>query len=223
MRFARFAAIAAMVTTSLLLGACGGGGAGTSSSGDINPFVRAAAVATGLDRFLLYPNPVVNAAGAFEVGAAEYAQAYYRAIDPTNAKDTLAKWKAVNRIGDTSGGQLEYQVIVGDQRDLGYGRRMTAHLNPDGTMAFVVDNYLVGAYGGYSPLNLEAAIHSDHKSALRLLSGVTEAGVTEAGVTEAVAVPRPHPPDSRRDEMEKRRLGRTGQTHKARSRAPLSS
>ena len=158
MRLARFAAIAAVVTTSLLLGACGGGGAGTSSSGDINPFVRAAAVATGLDRFLLYPNPVVTTAGAFEVGAAEYAQAYYRAIDPTNAKDTLAKWKAVNRIGDTSGGQLEYQVIVGDQRDLGYGRRMTAHLNPDGTMVFVVDNYLVGAYGGYSPLNLEAAI-----------------------------------------------------------------
>ena len=158
MHFSRFAAIAVMAVAALLLSACGGGGGGSSTTGDINPFVRAAAVATGLDRFLLYPNPVVSALGVFEVGDAQYAQAYYRAVDPANTKDTLAKWKAVNRIGDTSGGQLEYQVIVGDQRDLGYGRRMTAHLNPDGTMAFVVDNYLVGAYGGYSPLNLEAAI-----------------------------------------------------------------
>ena len=158
MRNARSIAWAATAALSMLLVACGGGGGGASVSGDINPFVRAAAVATGLDRFLLYPNPIVNAAGEFEVGAAEYATAYYQAIDPTNAKDTLDKWKAANRIGDTSGGQEEYSVIVGDMRDLGYGRRMTAHKNPDGTMAFVVDNYLVGAYGGYSPLNLEAAI-----------------------------------------------------------------
>ena len=144
----------------LLLSACGGGGgAGTSTSGDIVPTgPRGPSQSTGLDRFLLFPNPQVRADGVFEVGAPEYAKAYYEAVDPTNAKDTLAKWKAANNIGVTTGGHVEYSIIVGDQRDLGYGRRMTAHQNPDGTMAFVVENYLVGAYGGYSPLNLEAAI-----------------------------------------------------------------
>ena len=163
MRVKRFLAWPAGLLLALLLSACGGGGGGTSTTGDINPFVRAAAVATGLDRFLLYPNPVVNDVGAFEVGDVEYALAYYRAIDPNNDKDTLDKWKAANRIGDTSGGQQEFKVIVGDMRDLGYGRKMTAHKNPDGTMAFVVENYLVGAYGGYSPLNLEAAIQGVKK------------------------------------------------------------
>ena len=158
MRCARFMAWATLVGVSFLLTACGGGGSGTSTSGDINPFVRAAAVATGLDRFLLYPNPVVSASGVFEVASAEYAVAYYQAIDPANTKDTVAKWKAANRIGDTSGGQEEYSVVIGDQRDLGYGRRMTAHKNPDGTMAFIVENYLAGGYGGYTPLSLEAAI-----------------------------------------------------------------
>jgi mono/diheme cytochrome c family protein len=143
-----------------LLAACGGGGGGTSTSGDVVPIgPRAPSAAEGLDRFLLFPNPQVRADGVFEVGDASYAKAYYEAIDPTNAKDTLAKWKAANNIGVTTGGHTEYYITVGDQRDLGYGRRMTAHRNPDGTMAFVVDNHLVGAYGGYSPLNLEAAVN----------------------------------------------------------------
>lgn len=143
----------------LLLAACGGGGGGTSTSGDIvTGGPRAPAPATGLDRFLLYPNPLARADGVFEVGAAEYATAYYEAIDPANQKDTLAKWKVANNIGVTTGGHVEHAVIIGDQRDLGYGRRMIAHQNPDGSMAFMVENYLVGAYGGYTPLNLEAAI-----------------------------------------------------------------
>lgn len=147
------------VAAALLLVACGGGGGGTSTSGDIsNSGERGAAQATGLDRFLLYPNPIVRADGLFEVGEVEYANAYYEAIDPTNAKDTLAKWKVANNIGVTTGGHTEYSVIIGDQRDLGYGRRMVAHRNPDGTLAFLIENYLVGAYGGYTPFNLEAAI-----------------------------------------------------------------
>ena len=152
--------LVALVVT-VVLAACGGGGASSSDGVVVVPGgPRAAALATGLDRFLLYPNPVVRVSdGQFEVGAVEYAQAYYEAIDPTNAKDTLAKFKAANNIGVTTGGHSEYYITVGDQRDLGYGRRMTAHQNPDGTMAFVVENYLVGGYGGYSPLNLEAAIN----------------------------------------------------------------
>ncbi|MEP6972464.1 MAG: hypothetical protein ABJA49_18590, partial [Betaproteobacteria bacterium] len=146
------------VATALLLSACGGGGGGESTSGDVQTGgPRGAAQATGLDRFLLYPNPLVRADGLFEVAQAEYANAYYQAIDPTNVKDTLAKWKVANNIGVTTGGHTEYSVIIGDQRDLGYGRRMLAHRNPDGTLAFLVENYLVGAYGGYTPLNLEAA------------------------------------------------------------------
>ncbi len=54
-------------------------------------------------------------------------------------------------------------MIIGDQRDLGYGRRMTAHRNPDGSLAFVVENYLAGGYGGYSPFSLEAAINQVSK------------------------------------------------------------
>ena len=158
MRCARVLLGVAGLGAALLLSACGGGGAGGSTSGDVVPFVRAAAAAVGLDRFLLYPNPVVLADNSFQVGAAEYAVAYYEAIDPNNERDTLAKFKAFNSIGVTTGGHTEYNVIVGDQRDLGYGRKMTAHRKPDGTLAFVVENYLVGAYGGYSPLNLEAAI-----------------------------------------------------------------
>ena len=72
---------------------------------------------------------------------------------------TVAKWKAANNIGVTTGGHVEHAVTIGDQRDLGYGRRMTAHRSPNGDMAFIVENYLVGAYGGYTPLNVEAAVN----------------------------------------------------------------
>ena len=149
-----------VVASAFLLASCGGGGGGTSTSGDIVPVgPRAPSQAVVLDRFLLFPNPQVRADGVFEVGAPEYAKAYYEAIDPSNAKDTLTKWKAANNIGVTTGGHTERYITVGDQRDLGYGRRMTAHQNPDGTMAFMVENYLVGAYGGYTPLNVAAAVN----------------------------------------------------------------
>src|SRR5205085_7008338 len=57
----------------------------------------------------------------------------------------------------------EINVIFGDRRDLGYGRRMYARQNPDGTLAFYVENYLVQAGAGYTypPLNLDAAIIRD--------------------------------------------------------------
>jgi mono/diheme cytochrome c family protein len=156
----RFSASLSGVVLACLLASCGGGGGGASTSGDIVPVgPRAPSQAMGLDRFLLFPNPQVRADGVFEVGAPEYATAYYEAIDPGSAKDTLAKWKTANNIGVTTGGHTERYITVGDQRDLGYGRRMTAHQNPDGTMAFMVENYLVGAYGGYTPLNAEAAVN----------------------------------------------------------------
>ena len=112
----RWMRLAGVLVAAAVLAACGGGGGGSSTSGDVRPAVRGAAQATGLDRFLLYPNPVVRSDGQFEVGIKAYADAYYEAIDPTNAKDTLAKWKAANNIGVTTGGHVEYAVIIGDQR-----------------------------------------------------------------------------------------------------------
>jgi mono/diheme cytochrome c family protein len=155
---------AAGVGALLLLTGCGGGGAGTSTSGDTQfAAPQEDAPATGLDRFLLFPNPQLRTngvfEGVFEVGSPEYAKAYYEAIDPNNTKDTLAKWKAANNIGVTGAGHAEHTVTFGDMRDLGYGRSMTAHQNPDGSMAFVVQNYQVGEYGSYTPLNLEAAVN----------------------------------------------------------------
>src|SRR5258708_38506260 len=59
-------------------------------------------VAVGLDRFLLFPNPIgvdplALDGGTFETNTTPYTAAYYRAIDPTNAKDTIDKWRAQNR------------------------------------------------------------------------------------------------------------------------------
>lgn len=140
--------------------ACGAG----SSSGDVNPSDKAAGAPTeGPDSFLLFPNPQKQDDGTLQIAEAAYATAYYEAIDPNNERDTLAKFKAVNGFGTAGGALGEVSVIVGDQRDLGYGRRMTARQNADGTLAFVVENYLVGAYGPYSPLNVEAAIYPEAK------------------------------------------------------------
>ena len=151
----RIAALAALAT----LTACGGGGGGTSSGGDVVPGARLPpAVVSGPDSYLLFPNPQKQADGSLQVDSLAYATAYYEAIDPNNDRDTVAKFKAFNQFGVAGPGIVEETVIVGDQRDLGYGRRMTARQNADGTLAFVVDNFLVGGYGAYSPFNLEAAI-----------------------------------------------------------------
>ncbi|MFP3556901.1 hypothetical protein SB861_40240 [Paraburkholderia sp. SIMBA_049] len=116
--------------------------------------------------FLIFPNPQVPPEAPelqnAQTLSADYARAYYAAVDPFNEKDTLDKWKAANGFGSGSG--TEVTAIFGDVRDLGYGRRMTARLDPArGTIAFLVENYLVspgGAYG-YSPESLAAAIASD--------------------------------------------------------------
>ncbi len=147
------------LTSALLLSACGGGGdATTSGSGDIIPTNQVFVPTNGPDRFLLFPNPQVLAGGSFQTNTTQYANAYYAAIDPGNDRDTLAKFKALNGFGTSGPGIVEESIIIGDQRDLGYGRKMTGHQNADGTIAFVVENYLVGDYGPYSPFSLQAAI-----------------------------------------------------------------
>lgn len=145
------------IALSLLLASCVGG----TNSGDIiaNADPAAPVPVAGPDSFLLYPNPQSNPA----VDSQAYAQAYYTAIDPNNDKDTLAKWKAINGFGSSTG--TEVQAVFGDMRDLGYGRYVTARKNTDGTIAFYVDNYLVwtAAGYGYSSMNLDAAVARDQR------------------------------------------------------------
>ncbi|HEX9392358.1 MAG TPA: hypothetical protein VF928_13690, partial [Usitatibacteraceae bacterium] len=137
----------------------GGGG----SAGDTRPGSAPATALTVSDpnAFLLFPNPQLQSDGSKQTDTAAYTQAYYAAIDPTSARDTLNKWKAAN--GFDSGTGTQVTVVFGDRRDLGYGRRMTARQNTDGTIAFYVENYLVqaGAAYAYSPLNLDAAVVRD--------------------------------------------------------------
>jgi mono/diheme cytochrome c family protein len=149
---------AGSVALTLLLASCGGGG----GSGDVVPGTPAVQAASGgPDSFLLFPNPQKLSDGSLETNTTAYAEAYYAAIDPTNTKDTLAKWKAANNFDSGTGAQVG--AVFGDVRDLGYGRRMTARQNADGTVAIMVENYQVNAGGayGYNSLNLDAAVVTD--------------------------------------------------------------
>lgn len=142
-----------LLGTALWLSACGGG---TGSSGPVVAPVTTGPA--GPNSFLLFPNPQLQDSGLLQVDAPAYATAYYAAIDPGNSRATLAGFKAVNGFG--SGG-TEVSITIGDQRDLGYGRKMSGRMNADGSIAFVVENYLVGGYGAYTPLNVEAAIRGE--------------------------------------------------------------
>jgi hypothetical protein len=150
-----------LAAVSLLLTACGGGG----YSGDITPSTPPIANATGLDRFLLFPNPQAapdKPEGPYQTNSLAYARAYYKAIDPNDDKDTLDKWKAANGFEDSNG--VKTTAVFGDKRDLGYGRRMSARYDPiTKTIAFLVENYVVnpGEAYGYSELSLEAAARQD--------------------------------------------------------------
>ncbi|MFA6902339.1 MAG: hypothetical protein WC236_04585 [Gallionellaceae bacterium] len=145
-----------------LLTACGPGG---GNSGDVFPReTQTSAVVTGPNSFLLFPNPQKQDDGSLQTNTTAYATAYYEAIDPNNDKDTLVKWKAANGFGSGTG--TEVTVVFGDVKDLGYGRRMTARQHPtNGSLAFVVENYLVGAVASYtySDFNVEAAVVRDSR------------------------------------------------------------
>ena len=146
----------------MALAGCGGGGGG--SPADVRPGPQPPAIAASEpDKFLLFPNPQQQPDGSLQTNTQEYAEAYYRAIDPNDERDTLAKYKAKN--GFETGTGSEVNVVFGDRRDLGYGRRMYARQNPDGSLAFYVENYLIqaGAAYEYTPLNLDAAIVRDPK------------------------------------------------------------
>ncbi len=155
--------ISACMFAGLFLAGCGGGGGGSATDTVPGPGPAAPVATSEPNAFLLFPNPQLQADGVKQTDTRAYADAYYAAIDPTNAKDTLAKWKAANNFDSGAGTQVS--VVFGDKRDLGYGRRMTVRQNPDGTSAYLVENYLIqaGAAYAYSPLNLEAAIVRDQR------------------------------------------------------------
>jgi mono/diheme cytochrome c family protein len=167
MAFTRNIAWVAAAAVVLVLAACGGGG----SPGDVHPGAETPVVPGEPNAFLLFPNPQVQPDGSLQTNTPAYAQAYYAAIDPNNTKDTLAKWKAANGFDTGTGTQVT--AVFGDVRDLGFGRRITARQNVDGTLAFLTENYLVktGAAYAFSPINLEAAIVRD-PNALVYVAGI---------------------------------------------------
>src|ERR1043166_6799543 len=146
---------ALLLASAAVLAACGGGGGGGK---DVFTAAPPPPVITDPNIFLLFPNPQLQADGTRQTDTVEYAQAYYAAVDPLNERDTLAKFKAKNGFDTGIGAQV--RVVFGDMRDLGYGRLMTGRRNPDGTIAFFVQNYLVEAAAGYtySSANLDAAV-----------------------------------------------------------------
>jgi len=146
----RSSASAFALIAALALGACG-----QDNTGDAPP--PGGTTFSGAT-FLIFPNPQLQADGTIQTDTAGYAQAYYRAIDPNNNKDTLAKWKMANGFDGPMGTQVS--VVFGDRRDLGYGRRMVMRRNIDCTVAAYVENYLVSSVVDYSfsTLNLEAAV-----------------------------------------------------------------
>ncbi len=162
--------LAVPLALSALLGACTQPNTADQQQGNQ---AGAAAVALGLDRFLLFPNPIgldplALDGGTFETNTNEYAAAYYRAIDPTGAKDTIDKWRAQNGfIGYATPARpgTEHLAVFRDVKDLGYGRRMTGRRNSDdNSVAFYVENYNVTPGGSTqysSDLNVDAAIRRD--------------------------------------------------------------
>ena len=108
MAFARPIRWFVAASAAFVLAACGGGG----GSGDVHPGTDPAIVPGEPNAFLIFPNPQVQPDGSLQTTSPAYAQAYYAAIDPNNAKDTLAKWRAAN--GFDSGTGTEVTVVWGE-------------------------------------------------------------------------------------------------------------
>lgn len=138
----------------LLLAAC-------SRGDDAGAVPESAPGLSDPNSFLIFPNPQRQDDGTLQVTATAYAQAYYAAIDPASSKTTLAAWKTAN--GFDSGTGQQVTAVFHDQQDLGYGRRMTARRNVDGSVAVMVENYNVTDVPGqdYTSLNVDAAVARD--------------------------------------------------------------
>ena len=153
MNHLRVAIFTLLVGCAVLIGGCGQGNSGDDAAAGTAP------VPLGLDRFLLFPNPIVDTGGNFQTNTNAFAQAYYAAVDPYGERGTQSAWMNRNQFG--TGGQ-EFVAVFRDVRDLGYGRRMRGRRNTDGSIAFFVENYNVNTVpGGYSQVNVDAAVVRD--------------------------------------------------------------
>jgi mono/diheme cytochrome c family protein len=98
---------------------------------------------------------------AKQLDSLQYAQQYYKAVDPDDERTTLADWQKKN--GFDQGHDVH--VIFRDSKDLGYGRDMYARKNDDGSLAIFVNNFVVTLNeadpDNYGPLNLFAAVYQD--------------------------------------------------------------
>ena len=137
---------AAALALAAILGACTQKNTADQDAQLADP---AKSVALGVNRLLLFPNPIgtdpfAQDGGTFETDTPDYATAYYAAIDATSAKDTIDKWRAAN--GFTGYANpirpgTEHLAVFRDVKDLGYGRRMTGRRNSDdGSVVFYVEN-----------------------------------------------------------------------------------
>jgi len=103
------------------------------------------------------------------INSAQYARAYYKAVDPNDQRTTLADWKTASGYAACDPANL---VIVRfrDTKDLGYGRHMHVCLDTDPLqagpqLAAYVDNYQVDPIPqlAYSDLNLQALLDLDRR------------------------------------------------------------
>lgn len=105
----------------------------------------------------------------YKTDTAAYATAYYAAIDPSNTRDTLAKFRTTNGFGGNCApnAATEFEVRFRDVLDLGYGRHLCIRGSTTavGDVAAWVENFQVTAVPGvkYGPLNLEAVVNDDHR------------------------------------------------------------
>ncbi len=95
-----------------------------------------------------------------------FGAAYYAAIDPTNAKTTLADWLTMNGYDAA----LMLPAVLSsrrfrDTKDLGYGRGVRVWTKPDGSFYAYVENFQVRTVPGleYTSINLDALIENDRQ------------------------------------------------------------
>ena len=122
------------------------------------------------------------------IDTTDYATAYYAAIDPANARDTLQKFRNLHGFDNNSSEVVH--VTFRDSKDLGYGRDMymRSYANTDcggQVIAFYVRNFSVDIGDGtaYGPVNLEAALSEDLQyhsgsNAIEFSRGLSSAGDT---------------------------------------------
>lgn len=135
--------------------------------------------------------PVILKFDESNIDKPTYAAAYYAAVDPANARDTLQKYRSLHGFDSTAGPDVN--VIFRDSKDLGYGRDMYMRSYPNVTvanggcggqvMAFYVQNFSVSIIDGfaYGPVNLEGAIEQDLQyhfgtNAIEFSRGIQSAG-----------------------------------------------